>query len=74
MSDRVEITVNDHVAEVMLNRPDKFNALDVEMFHALDQAAQTLAVESSVRAVVLHGPVRTSALASISVFCRAASK
>ena len=55
MSDRVEITVNDHVAEVMLNRPDKFNALDVEMFHALDQAAQTLAVESSVRAVVLHG-------------------
>jgi enoyl-CoA hydratase/carnithine racemase len=55
VSDRVEITVNDHVAEVMLNRPDKFNALDVEMFHALDQAAQTLAVESSVRAVVLHG-------------------
>ena len=55
MSDRVEITVNDHVAEVMLNRPDKFNALDVEMFYALDQAAQTLAEESSVRAVVLHG-------------------
>src|SRR5210317_1057437 len=55
VSDRVEITVNDHVAEVMLNRPDKFNALDVEMFYALDQAAQTLAEESSVRAVVLHG-------------------
>ena len=55
MSDRVEITVNDHVAEVMLNRPDKFNALDVEMFQALDRAARTIADDSSVRAVVLHG-------------------
>lgn len=55
MSNRVEITVSDHVADVMLNRPDKFNALDVEMFRALDQAARTVADDSSVRAVVLHG-------------------
>lgn len=55
MSDRVEITVNDHVAEVMLNRPDKFNALDIDMFHALDSAARTVAEDSSVRAVVMHG-------------------
>ena len=39
----------------MLNRPDKFNALDVEMFAALDAAARSLANEPSVRAVVLHG-------------------
>ena len=55
MSDRVEITVNDHVAEVMLNRPDKFNALDVDMFRALDRAARSIADDSSVRAVVMHG-------------------
>ena len=55
MNDRVEITVNDHVAEVMLNRPDKFNALDIDMFLALDRAARTVAEDSSVRAVVMHG-------------------
>jgi enoyl-CoA hydratase/carnithine racemase len=43
------------VAEVMLNRPEKLNALDLETFDALDQAARTLEAESSVRAVVLHG-------------------
>ena len=55
MSDRVVVTVSDHVAEVMLNRPDKFNALDLDMFHALDDAVRELRDESSVRAVVLHG-------------------
>lgn len=55
MSDRVVVTVNDHVAEVILNRPDKFNALDLEMFHALDGAARRLQQASGVRAVVLHG-------------------
>jgi enoyl-CoA hydratase/carnithine racemase len=55
LKDRVEITVDKHIAEVMLNRPDKFNALDVDMFHALDQAARTLAADTSIRAVVLHG-------------------
>jgi enoyl-CoA hydratase/carnithine racemase len=39
----------------MLNRPEKLNALDLETFDALDQAARTLEAESSVRAVVLHG-------------------
>lgn len=55
MSDRVEITVQDHVAEVMLNRPEKFNALDVETFVALDEAARKVASDSSVRAVILRG-------------------
>ena len=43
VNDRVEITVNDHVAEVMLNRHEKFNALDIDMFRALDSAARTVA-------------------------------
>ena len=55
MNDRVAVTINDHVAEVMLNRPEKLNALDMDTFKALDEAGRTLAAETSVRAVVLHG-------------------
>ena len=55
MTDKVETRIDAHVAEVMLNRPDKFNALDVETFEALDHAARTIAGNKQVRAVVLHG-------------------
>lgn len=55
MSNRVDIRIHDHVAEVTLNRPDKLNALDLDMFQALDEAARSLESEKSVRAVVLHG-------------------
>lgn len=55
MNDRVRISRNDHVAEVMLNRPEKYNALDMGMFEALAAAADSLAAVSGLRAVVLHG-------------------
>ena len=55
MNDRVKISRNDHVAEVMLNRPEKYNALDMPMFEALVAAADSLAAETGLRAVVLHG-------------------
>jgi enoyl-CoA hydratase/carnithine racemase len=55
MSRRVEITIEGHVATVALNRPDKHNALDVEMFEAILGAAERLRREQGVRAVVLHG-------------------
>lgn len=55
MSDRVEISTRDHVAEVVLNRPEKFNALDVETFSALDAAARSIEADTSVRAVILRG-------------------
>ncbi|RZV38499.1 MAG: crotonase/enoyl-CoA hydratase family protein [Chromatiales bacterium] len=55
MNDRIVITIEDHVAEVRLDRPDKLNALDLDTFHALDEAARSLAGEASARAVVLHG-------------------
>jgi enoyl-CoA hydratase/carnithine racemase len=55
MSDRVKITIKDHIADVVLNRADKLNALDQEMFQALADAADAIAIDSSVRAVVLHG-------------------
>ena len=55
VSDRVVVSINAHVAEVMLNRADKFNALDMQMFEALGEAADRLAADAKVRAVVLHG-------------------
>lgn len=55
MNDRVKISLNEHVAEVMLNRPDKYNALDMQMFEALGAAAVSLADEPGLRAVVLYG-------------------
>ena len=55
MSDRVVVTVSDHVAEVILNGPDKYNALDLEMFRSIADALQRLQHEAGVRAVVLHG-------------------
>jgi enoyl-CoA hydratase/carnithine racemase len=54
-NDRVSIEVNDGVADVRLNRPDKLNAIDPVMFHALSQAATALAARTDVRAVVLSG-------------------
>ena len=55
MSERVKLTVEGHVAEVMLNRADKFNALDLDTFRALDATARSIAADRGIRAVVLHG-------------------
>jgi len=53
--ERVRIEVADHVALVTLARPDKHNALDLEMFDGIIAAAERLMSEPGVRAVVLHG-------------------
>jgi enoyl-CoA hydratase/carnithine racemase len=45
----------DGVATVTMVRSDKHNALDQAMFDGLVKAAEQLAGDSSVRAVVLHG-------------------
>jgi enoyl-CoA hydratase/carnithine racemase len=52
---RVQVEVADHVATVMLARPDKHNALDIAMFDGIIGAAERLRSEPGVRAVVLHG-------------------
>jgi enoyl-CoA hydratase/carnithine racemase len=46
---------DDGVAEVVLNRPGKSNALDGAMFDALIEAGQSLMDRPDVRAVVLSG-------------------
>lgn len=55
MSERVITTVENGIAEVRLNRPDKHNALDLPMFEGIVEAGQALAERKDVRAVVLHG-------------------
>lgn len=43
------------IATVSLNRPDKLNALNLEMFIALNQTIKTLKKDKSLRAVILTG-------------------
>ena len=56
--ERVTVTVERGVADVRLNRPEKMNALDPPMFAGLRSAAQQVAADPSVRAVVLSGEGR----------------
>jgi enoyl-CoA hydratase/carnithine racemase len=53
--ERIRVEVEGHVATVTLARPDKHNALDLRMFGAIVEAAEYVAAEPGVRAVVLHG-------------------
>ncbi len=55
MSERVKITINDHIAEVFMTRPEKMNALDMAMFEALAEAGESLKENGNVRAVILAG-------------------
>jgi len=55
MGDLVTIETKGGVADVRLNRPDKYNALSRDMFAALGEAGERLADDASVRAVVLSG-------------------
>ena len=55
MSNRLQISIENHVAELVLNRPEKHNAIDMRMFDELAEAGKRVAAERSVRAVVLSG-------------------
>lgn len=51
----VVLTRRDGVAEVLLNRPDKRNAVNDEMYAGLLRAAAQLRTDNTVRAIVLAG-------------------
>lgn len=53
--DRVSLTIADGIADVRLDRPDKRNALDGDMFLGIAAAGEHLKTASGVRAVVLSG-------------------
>ena len=55
MNDRIDLQIENHVALVRINRPEKHNALDPEAFEALVEAGQLLGRNKTVRAVVLAG-------------------
>jgi enoyl-CoA hydratase/carnithine racemase len=58
MSELVTIYVENHVADVRLNRPEKYNALSADMFAAISAAGETIMKNNKVRAVVLSGTGR----------------
>jgi enoyl-CoA hydratase/carnithine racemase len=55
----VTVTIEDGVADVRLNRPDKLNAIDWAMFQALAETGDSLHGDRSLRAVVLSGEGRS---------------
>jgi enoyl-CoA hydratase/carnithine racemase len=58
VKDRIRMTIEDGVADVRLNRPDKINALDPAMFEAIAETGARLERDPNVRAVVLSGEGR----------------
>ena len=57
--DRVSVTIEDHVAHVLLDRADKMNALDDAMFEGIVAAGIHLHTAKGVRSVVLSGAGRS---------------
>ncbi len=55
MSDRIKISVKDHIADVQLARPEKMNALDESMFLGIIETAKQIKQDASIRVVVLSG-------------------
>lgn len=56
MSDLVTISIDDNgIADVKLNRAEKYNSLSTDMIRAIDAAGRSLLDNRSVRAVVLSG-------------------
>ena len=55
MSNRITIEINNHIAQVRLNRADKYNAVDMNMIYGLIEAAQNLKQNTQVRAIVIAG-------------------
>ncbi len=55
MNERVTVTKQDHIATVVLNRPEKMNALDQAGFEQLTAAATAIGNDSQIRAVLIRG-------------------
>ena len=53
--DRIQLSISNHVAHVVLTRPDKMNALDFDMIEAIPMVGERIKADSSIRAVVLSG-------------------
>jgi enoyl-CoA hydratase/carnithine racemase len=58
MNGRLTLEIDNGIADVRLDRPDKMNALDGEMFEAIVWAIEVLGGMGNVRCVVLSGEGR----------------
>jgi len=58
MEDRIQVTIENGVADVRLVRTDKMNALDDAMFSALVATGERLKTEKGVRVIVISGEGR----------------
>ncbi|MDC0661606.1 crotonase/enoyl-CoA hydratase family protein [Marinobacter sp. SS21] len=54
-NERVLLEIDQGIATVTLNRPDKYNGLDMPMFEAITRVARQLKKDRSVRAIILKG-------------------
>lgn len=53
--DKLKVEISDGLAEVVINRPQKANALNQATWNAIGEAFTWLDQETAVRAIVLHG-------------------
>jgi 2-(1,2-epoxy-1,2-dihydrophenyl)acetyl-CoA isomerase len=51
----LQIAINDRVAYITLNRPDRLNSFDMKLGHELYDVLQSLTHNNEIRAVVLRG-------------------
>jgi enoyl-CoA hydratase/carnithine racemase len=58
MNEVVSVEVDDRIATVTLNRPDKLNAVSPAVFQGLAEAGEAVAADDDVRAVLLRGEGR----------------
>ncbi|QBY04958.1 crotonase/enoyl-CoA hydratase family protein [Thalassotalea sp. HSM 43] len=51
----IDVRYQDNIAIVTLNRPDKMNALNIELFEAIDKVSKQLRKNRQIRAIILTG-------------------
>jgi 2-(1,2-epoxy-1,2-dihydrophenyl)acetyl-CoA isomerase len=59
MTEKIGLAVDDGIATVTLNRPDRLNAIDMEMLDQLVDALGRVARDEKIRSVVLAGVGKT---------------
>lgn len=55
MSDTIAYLLENGIASVTLNRPEKMNALNIDLFEALVACGEAIKADNSVRVVILNG-------------------
>lgn len=51
----VDVTVEDHIATIVINRPERLNAMDAEHYHLLSQAWMRVRDDPDLRVAVVTG-------------------